>query len=320
MVPSLTRDLRTLSASRRHAAAAVAMLAVLALPCLAIAQATTTDAEDLPAPAAAQPTSATAQPASASRRLPFLAEEARARGFDLPLPFGASLIVTRLGGRKIDVTDVRIGVEGNPAQSVSQFLDLGSTSDVFNANLKFDAWLLPFLNVYALIGYVHNDSTTHARITLPAPGPLPGNIEVEKDIETQLDGFIGGLGFTLAGGYKNFYMVFDCNYDQTDLGFDNDFTATIASVRTGWNGRLGELPVQLWLGVGNWDTAATATGHVDLDDGRRLKFEADQRPSTNWMYDVGGNFEFSKRFQLVVDVGFDFQGGYVVVLGPTYRY
>jgi hypothetical protein len=46
---------------------------------------------------------------------------------------------------------------------VSNFVDLGSTSQVFNANLKFDTWVLPFLNVYALVGYVHNNSTTHAR-------------------------------------------------------------------------------------------------------------------------------------------------------------
>jgi hypothetical protein len=145
-------------------------------------------------------------------------------------------------------------------------------------------------------------------------------VEFDTDIETELDGVVGGIGMTLAGGYKNFYLVVDCNYDQSDLGFDNDFTALIASVRVGWNGRFGELPLQLWLGVGNWDTAATATGHADLPNGERLVFEADQKPHTNWMYDVGANLEFSKRFQLVLDAGFDFDGGYVLVVGPTYRF
>jgi hypothetical protein len=54
----------------------------------------------------------------------------------------------------------------------------------------------------------------------------------------------------------------------------------------------------MWLGVGSWDTAATAIGHTDLPGGGRFVFEADQRPHTKWMYDIGANFEFSKKFQL----------------------
>jgi hypothetical protein len=248
-------------------------------------------------------------------QLPLLAEEARKRGYELPLPFGAALILTGLDGREIEVTDVRIGLQGNPAQSVSDFVDLGSTSEVFNANIKFDAWLLPFLNLYALAGYVHNTSNTHARVTL-----VPGLIESETSIETELDGVVGGVGATLAGGYQNFYMVADCNYNRAALGFDDEFIALIASLRVGWMGKLGEVPLQMWVGVGNWDTAATAKGHGTLPNGAELVFEADQKPKTNWMYDVGANIEFSKRWQLVVDVGADFDGGYYVVIGPTFRF
>jgi len=253
------------------------------------------------------------------RALPFMAEEAIKRGYELPLPFGAALIVTVLGDRKIDVTDVRVGLK-NPPQSVSEFVQLGSTSDVKNVNLKFDAWLLPFLNVYALIGAVHNTSTTHALITVPAPGPRPGTLQFEKDVPTELDGLVGGGGITLATGYRQLFLVADASYVQSDLGFDNAFSALIATIRTGWNGTIGTLPVQLWLGVGNWDTAATATGHVDLENVGRLEFAADQKPHTQWMYDAGANLQFSRRLQLVLDVGFDLQGGYFAVVGPTYRF
>jgi hypothetical protein len=254
------------------------------------------------------------------RKLPFLGDKAREAGYELPLPFGGALVLTRLTGRKIEVTDTRLAIENRPGQSVSSFLDLGSTSDVFNANLKFDAWLLPFLNVYALAGYVHNESTTNAFVTLPRPGPIPGEETFETEIVTELDGLLGGVGITLAGGYKNFYCVGDVNYVQTDLGFDDAFTALIASIRAGFTGRVGKLPAQIWFGVGNWDTAATAAGHTVLDNGALLRFEADQQPKTYWMYDVGANLEFSRRFQLVVDLGHDFDGGWLFVLGPTYRF
>ena len=251
--------------------------------------------------------------------LPLLKEQAIAAGADLPLPFGVALVPTGLKGREVDITDVRVGLNGEP-RSVSRFVDLGTTSDVIPVNLKVDAWLLPFLNLYTLLGYVHNDSTTHGLVTIPRPGPIPGSRTFAANIPTELDGFVGGLGATLAGGYKQLFAVADCNYDTIDIGFDSKFHALIATARTGWNGTIHELPVQFWVGAGYWDTAATAKGHVDIAGVGRLTFEADQRPVKYWMYDLGGQFNFSKRFQLFIDVGTDFAGGYVFAAGPTVRF
>jgi hypothetical protein len=251
--------------------------------------------------------------------LPFLGEEALARGYELPLPLGAGLILTVLDDRQIDVSDVRIGIEGSE-QSVSEFATLGSSSNVFNSNFRFDTWLLPFLNVYALVGYVHNESATSLRVTLPGSGPLPGEIVRETTIDTSLDGYVGGVGMTLAAGYKSFFMVADYNYSRADLGFDDEFTARIGSIRAGWQGKARGRPIQTWLGVGKWDTAATARGHTDLEDGRRLVFEADQHPHTEWMYEVGVNYFPSRRWQVFVDAAADFTGGYALIVGPTFRF
>jgi hypothetical protein len=261
--------------------------------------------------------------AAASERnsiFPLMADEALKRGYELPLPYGGALVLTGLSNREIEVTDVRLDLDGVPLAPDANFVNLGSSSDVFNANLKFDVFVLPFLNVYALLGYVYNESDTTANITVPAPGPGGGDVVFERRITSELDGVIGGLGFALAGGYGNFFLVADASYIQSDLGFDDNFSATIATVRAGYRGTVGTLPLQTWLGVGSWDTAATAIGHTDLPGGVRFTFEADQRPHTKWMYDVGANFEFSKQFQLVADVGFDFEGGYLLVLGPTWRF
>jgi len=248
-----------------------------------------------------------------------MADEALARGYELPLPFGVGVILTGIDDRQIDITDLRLGIDGS-TDSISDYATLGSSSTVFNSNLRFDTWLLPFLNVYALVGYVHNESDTSIHVTLPAPGPLPGTVEYDTTVDTSIDGLVGGVGTTLAGGYKSFFAVLDYSYVRSDMGFDDDFTAQIVSLRAGWQGKVNGRGVQVWVGAGDWDTAATATGHVDLDDGRRLLFEADQRPHTNWIYDLGANFMLNKHWQLFVDVGADFNGGYVAVLGPTWRF
>lgn len=281
------------------------------------AAAEASDSASVPAPEASTPGGTTA--GQYSRVLPFLAEEAIKAGHDLPLPFGAGVILTGLDNRKIDVSDVRVGLQ-SPLQSVSQFVQLGSTSNVFNANFKFDAWLLPFLDVYALAGYVHNTSTTDALVSVPKPGPRPGTIEYQTEVTTELDGVVAGAGVALAAGYGPLFLVADVTYIQSDLGFDDSFKAFIATVRAGWNGRTGSLPLQIWLGVGDWDTHATAKGHATLSNGQILSFEADQGPHTPWIYDVGTNLQISKRLQLVIDVGGDLQGGWVFVIGPTWRF
>jgi hypothetical protein len=259
-------------------------------------------------------------PAPEQRRmLPFLADEAIKRGVELPLPFGAGLIVTGLGNRKIDVSDVRVGLQ-SPPRSVSDFVSLGAKSDVLNVNLKADAWLFPFLDVYGLVGYVSNHSTTNALITVPRPGGLPGNLQIEKVLTTDLQGMVGGIGAAIATGYQNFFLVIDTTFIQSDLGFDNKFKATIATLRAGYRGRIGMLPLQMWIGGGDWNTAATATGHVELENIGQLNFEVEQRPHTRWMYDLGSNLEISRKLQLVLDIGADFDGGYFMVAGPTYRF
>jgi hypothetical protein len=252
--------------------------------------------------------------------LPLMAEEATKRGHQLPLPFGISTVVTGLFNRQITVTDVRVGINGAAQTSVGQVLNLGSTSNVVNANLKLDAWILPFLNVYILAGYVYNESTTRATLTVPRPGSLPGNVTFTTSLLTTLNGFVGGGGMTLAGGYKNFFLVADANYSQTDIGFDDSFKALIATARAGYRSQVGSLPLQLWIGEGFWNTTNTAKGHTFVPGVGRIDFEADQGPKHPWMTDFGTNLSFAKWFDTVLDFGTDWHGGYLMVVAPTVRF
>ena len=250
--------------------------------------------------------------------LPLLKGEALARGYTLPLPFGVGATFTVLNGRDIEVDDLRIGVDGSEPRSVSQFVDLGSESDVFNANLKLDTWILPFFNVYALLGYVYNESKTNIHAVVPRPGG--GTYEFDMDVDTDLDGFVGGGGVTLAGGYEDFFLVVDSNYSKTDIGFDDSFRALTASVRAGFQGELGSVPAQIWTGAAYWDTANIAKGSTDVPGVGRVVFEADQGPTYPWLLDFGANLRISRQFEFFVDVAFDLHGGLVATIGPVFRF
>jgi hypothetical protein len=93
--------------------------------------------------------------------LPLLGEEARKAGYELPKAFGVAGIYNYLE-RDVDVRDLRIGIDGAPLTSVSDFVDLGSRSHVNVGLGRLDMFLFPFLNLYTLLGYVHNESSTRA--------------------------------------------------------------------------------------------------------------------------------------------------------------
>jgi hypothetical protein len=251
--------------------------------------------------------------------LPLLGEEARKRGIELPLPFGTGAVYYHLS-RDIEITDVRVGRNGAPPASVSNFADFGSTSNVDNVNIKIDAWLLPFVNLYAIAGYIWNESDTRIDVTLPGltPGGSPRTVHAE--VPTALEGSVGGLGMTLAGGYGPYFMTYDVNVAQADLGFDDRFKAVVTSIRGGWNGKAGTRPMRVWANATDWNTFATASGSVTDSDGGTLSFEVDQGPKYRYTYGAGAQYVLNPHIELAADLGTDGHGGWYLALVPVFRF
>jgi hypothetical protein len=250
--------------------------------------------------------------------LPLLADEARKRGLDLPLPFGVSLVYYRLS-RDIKITDVRIGQGGNPPTSVSQVASFSSRSDVSTVVAKLDAWLFPFLNLYALVGWFHNDSTTHVGVSIPSPIPGRPPTERELDVKTAIDGSVGGLGMTLATGYPPFFLVLDVNVFRSDLGFSETLRGSIGSARAGWAGSVARMPFNAWLSATYWNTAATVKDQLSDPELGMITFEADQGPRFPWTFGLGANLRVHPHFEIFTEGGTDFRNGWYFVLGPTAR-
>jgi len=269
--------------------------------------------------AAETPDSTTATAPVKKSFLPLLGEEATKRGIELPLPFGGGLVFYHLD-RDIQITDVRLGLNGAPPTSVSQYAQLSSTSRVNNLNAKLDAWILPFVNVYAIAGYVWNESDTHIDAALPPL--LPGGPTRRKQITipTEIQGSVGGVGITLAGGYGPYFMTYDANLAQADLGFDDRFKAVITSIRGGWNGKAGVRPLRLWASLTDWNTFATATGTVNDPDGGTLRFEVDQGPAYRTTYGLGGQYSWRPWLELALDGGIDGHGGWYLAAIPVFRF
>lgn len=262
-----------------------------------------------------EPASGEAEMKRWSSFLPLMAEEARRRGYDLPLPFGITLIYNYLE-RDILVNDLSIGIDGAPVSSVSSYVDLGSTSHVHVGLARADVWLLPFLNLYMLLGGIDNVSTTRAFVTLPGPGSRT----LELSGKTELNGFVGGGGLTVVAGYEQFFLMADANYTQTDLGFDDSFRALVMSTRAGWHGRIHGLASRFWAGIMYWDTRNIARATLDVPDVGRVSFEADQGPLNPWNPSIGASAAFSKQWEAFAEYGFNFDDVQVFAAGVTFRF
>jgi hypothetical protein len=274
------------------------------------------------APAVLAQTAGEDEPAAVTsgRRLPFLGDLARDRGIELPLPFGLGAVYYFVS-RDITVSDLRLGRDGAAPTSVGDYLQVAAHSRVNNLNVKLDVWVLPFVNVYAIAGYVWNETDTTFDLTLPPLSPAGAARPWRVTLPTSLEGSVGGLGVTLAGGYGPFFLALDTNAAQADLGFDDRFHAVVTSLRSGWNGKLGKRPLRVWGNATYWDTFATASGTLqDPDDGRTLRFEVDQGPAHPWTYGAGLQYSPHRRLEVNADFGTDFKGGWYVAIVPVVRF
>ena len=244
---------------------------------------------------------------------------ATSRGIQLPLPFGTGAVYYHLS-RDIEVSDVRVGRNGATPASVSRFVQIASNSNVENLNFKLDAWILPFVNLYLIGGYIWNKSETTLDVSLPPL--LPGGPDRQKrmTVPTELEGSVGGVGMTLAGGYGPYFMAYDVNAAQADLGFDDRFKAVVTSIRGGWFGMAGARPVRAWVNVTDWNTFATATGTVPDPDGGTLSFEVDQGPAYRYTYGAGGQTSLTPHIDLALDAGTDAHGGWYLAVVPVFRF
>ncbi len=246
--------------------------------------------------------------------LPFFGDAARERGYDLPLPLGAGLTMMSIN-RPTEISRVQAGVNGGGLSDVS-FLEFEAEAAVRSAVARFDAWLLPVLNVYLLGGYIWNNSEVATTVN------LPGGTSVDIVSEGALEGPLFGGGMTLAGGYKQLFATLDANVTHSQLGELSEFLARLYSVRVGWNTKLGENPFRLYTGATYWDTERTIEGTIPLAGGgpiSTVEFAVDQRPVDPWTITLGTAVTVSDELWLMLELG-GWDDTQVVIAGVTFRF
>jgi hypothetical protein len=265
-----------------------------------------------------------------TRALPFGGEKVRAMGYDLPLPFGigANFVYVDQGieirNLKVDIGDTNIDASG------ISFSDANAHDAAGIARL--DLWLLPFANVYGIIGYLNGEAELDVNIpaltvNLPIIGPVPITQPQTLDFNIDYNGVTYGGGATLAGGYKNVFASLDINYTETNVDIvDGDIDTLTISPRLGIlvdpDALAGTLA--FWIGAMYMDYRQTVTDDINLREldprlpSVELDFEIDIKNETPWNFLFGGQWEITKRFQLTAEGGLGNRKQ--VILGGFFRF
>jgi len=252
------------------------------------------------------------------RILPIGADWARERGIDLPNPFGVSLFMVTMD-RDIEVTDVRVTLPSREPVSVSDVASFAVHNNTTLAALKLDAWILPVLDVYVLLGGAYTDSRLDVAVTLdPILGP-PVVLDLSQDAE--VGGPLLGAGATAVAGYGRWFILADANYNHTDLeALEGGISAWFMSARTGWSGSTRRGTWRAWVGAAYLETQRTLTIHEESPALGTVVVEVDQRPVDPWTYQAGGSLGFGKRWEALIEAGSNFDDAFVGVFSAAFRF
>lgn len=203
------------------------------------------------------------------------------------------------------VTRLAATVGGFPAPGFDAGIFRGIENEVAEYNVKLDAWLLPFVNVFAVLGRVDGE----ARVGLsPAVAPMLGGA---ARLDVKYDGLVYGAGLTLAVGHGNWFGSVSGTYTrgEVDIGplpglvADNPrgIETLVVVPKAGY--RIEGLT--LWAGGYYQATEHTQAGAFrpgpPMGD---VRFEVEVRDARKWGSLAGIRYDLTERWSFTVEAGF----------------
>jgi len=235
----------------------------------------------------------------AGSTFPLWGDELREQGIELPLPYGIS--IGYMNQQDVTTSSNLRSVKVDGSEQALSTVDLGnSSSDTDITNVRFDVWVLPFLNVYAIGAKLEGSAITEMVVDMPLRIP-----DQHFVIEEAYEGDVFGLGMTFVYGYKNFIASLDVNYTETDLDLvASKIDTLLITPRIGYTSRVMELPYSIMLGASYMDLAQTLTIEQELN-GQVLTTLLDTDTAKQWNTVVTAQLELDQHWQLILDAGFN---------------
>ena len=246
-------------------------------------------------------------------KLPFFAQKVIDEGYDLPLPYGIGVTYANVDQEQI-LTSLQVGINGSEIIPLDWVAFDNASSESESLSIKADAWIFPFMNVFAMVGKVDGVAPIDVLIdgngfldelgincgSLP-PSPLCALLEdqlITLPIRANFEGNTYGIGTTFAAGWNGWFVTLPFNWTYADMkGSMTDgvnFTATPRFGKVINLGRKGNLA--LFAGGNYLDSELTVDGLAGTP-GDELVFDyiIDQENKDKWNALLGFNWDVNRR-------------------------
>ncbi|QBN17695.1 hypothetical protein [Flavobacterium nackdongense] len=200
--------------------------------------------------------------------LPIWGEKVTQKGYKLPYSAGLSL---NYFWQKSDIVidNLNVGFNNGPQYNLDQIIRFNSAvAEASAINIRPDIWLLPFLNVYGILGKTQTSTTIDAGLWVP-----DGNnnwTEVYKfGSVANFDGTTFGLGMTPTIGIGGGWLALDMNVSWTDLsGLDKPAQSFVFGPRMGKSFKLRkpDSNITFWTGAFRVHLKSETKGNLPLSD------------------------------------------------------
>lgn len=258
-----------------------------------------------------------------NRRLPLLAQRVVDLGYNLPLPYGVGVTLAKVDQSQL-LDSLQVGFGGGPKEPFPFVSFDNAVSRSSSANLKLDAWLFPFMNVFALLGRVEGTADLDVFLDgnlmldqlgidcsgMGPPNPLCLVLEDQTillPIRTTFEGNTYGLGTTLAGGWSDWFVAVPMSFTYADMvGTSTNGVSLTFTPRAGRLVGLGPYgDLALFAGGNYLDTQleVEGTAFLPVPDGPGLgiDYTIEQQNEDRWNLVLGGNWTITRRLALSLE-------------------
>ncbi|MEZ9851842.1 porin family protein [Vibrio breoganii] len=265
------------------------------------------------------------------RPLPFFAQDVVDQGFSLPLPFGISILYAETK-QDMTITGLEAGFSQKGSGTVPvEFMSFDNNySHSQSPQLKIDAWVFPFMNVFATVGKVngmaHVEFESDGSLIngsgigggqVCTPNPITGNRPEFCDaleqwdgwnhaLDVDLDGWNYTIGATFAAGWEDYFLAIPVSVSYIDMKNAKAEELVISvSPRIGKQIPLKDTSsVDVYVGVSYLDSSLTIHGeHYYGDNGEYINYKIEQENIDKWMGLVGASYNFNRSWAIQAEYG-----------------
>ncbi len=241
------------------------------------------------------------------RVFPILGDAVKRRGIDTPLPYGISMAYRN---QDMDVDFSSFSVFGLSPEFMGKFFDAEESHAQVNAesfSVRGDVYILPFWNVYGLLGKVDVNADVSARFNgidqclgvVIGDKCLGDKIEIPEfdlHVPLHLRYNVYGVGTTLSVGYRQFFASLTGTYTVTKLEGSDGEGGSLVTVQPMLGYQMPEYRAQFFVGaeyqgLGDTMDGTVVFGDVEMDYNVGVKVE-------QWAYLIGFNKQFGKHYNL----------------------